>query len=270
MNKKTREYYQSLESAGVAKDIIEFAIQIQEENERQRRKKLRKFKKFKKYVSNHQSSDDDFVIKTRFGDDSKPVCPHCWAKGKGVSKKGKTSTGKQRFICQHCHKTFIATTNCAMHNSKRDFSVWRKFIYGLLNKNDLNDIAYDCKLSKLTAWRWRHKICTSFLNIINSEQKNLCASMYKMLTNYPAFKLEFANNQSKRKALKEEYYNIIFLCNNYHKSNKYFNNYAAWYFLVKDEKLSPKEKNRILKLVCSDPCYTKVRDIGNKPATPAP
>ena len=30
------------------------------------------------------------------------VCPHCESKGKGVTRNGKSETGRQRYLCKHC------------------------------------------------------------------------------------------------------------------------------------------------------------------------
>ena len=122
---------------------------------------------FLSYIATRmQPCDEKFIIDARFG--SGLVCPHCGASGKGVSKKGKTPGGKQRFICQHCRKTFVATTNSVMYNSKLDFSVWKQYLQSFLNGKLLYQAAEECGISKLTAWRWRHKICDS-LRVIMDE-----------------------------------------------------------------------------------------------------
>lgn len=217
--------------------------------------------------------NDEGIIEARFR--SKPVCPHCGAKGKGVSKKGKTSTGKQRFICQHCHKTFIATTNCAMHNSKKDFSVWEKYLRCFLEEKRLQEAAEECGISILTAWRWSHKICACLQNIL-AKKKN-----EKIIW---AFELEFLWFESCDRIYNSPGYDEVrsevdaeskklekYIKRFYGIKTKYLRNYAAWYYLTQYGHLSPRKQITLLhKLVCSDPCYTKVRDIGNKPATPAP
>ena len=213
--------------------------------------------------------NDEGIIEARFR--SKPVCPHCGAKGKGVSKKGKTSTGKQRFICQHCHKTFIASTNCAMHNSKRDFSVWEKYLHCFLEGKLMREAAEECGISELTAWRWRHKICASLQNIMAKKM----SEKFIMAFEYAALWHDFYISPKYEKYGSELYYErkIIekYTKRFYGIKSKYLHNYAAWYYLTQYGHLSPRKQITLLhKLVCSDPCYTKVRDIGNKPATPAP
>ena len=137
-----------------------------------------------------QPSDEKFIIETRFG--AGLVCPHCGASGKGVSKKGKTPGGKQRFICQHCHKTFVATTNSVMYNSKLSFEVWKEYLQSFLNAEKLDIAAEKCGVSVQTAWRWRHKICDSLQKIMNEVRMN---GIVEADETY--FKLSYAGNHSK-------------------------------------------------------------------------
>lgn len=113
-------------------------------------------------------TDERYIIETKFADGL--VCPHCAARGKGVSKCGKTRAGKQRFKCLHCGKTFTATTGSVMYNSKLSFSVWKQFLACFMDAKSLTDTADICGISTTTAFAWRHKLCDSLKAIMGSIQ----------------------------------------------------------------------------------------------------
>ncbi len=61
-------------------------------------KKREKFIEF--VTARSQVANLKAVAKAKFADDY--VCLHCHAKGKGVTRCGKTARGRQRYKCQHC------------------------------------------------------------------------------------------------------------------------------------------------------------------------
>ena len=113
-------------------------------------------------------AEDGYVEETRFADGIE--CPHCGAKGKGVTRNGKAPNGKPRFRCSHCGKTFSATTNRVTYHSKKTFSVWKKYIACFINGDTVKVAAAECGINPKTAWRWRIKICDS-LQIIMEQVK---------------------------------------------------------------------------------------------------
>jgi len=122
--------------------------------------------KFLSYISiNSTPADEKHIIDTKFADGL--VCPHCGASGKGVYKRGKAASGKQRFYCHHCNHSFSATTGSITYNSKLPFSVWKKYISCFMEGLSVRESAEQCQISVLTSWRLRHKICDSLNNIMN-------------------------------------------------------------------------------------------------------
>lgn len=104
------------------------------------------------------------LIEEKFADGFE--CPHCHAKGKGVSKAGKTARGKQRYKCQHCGKTFSATTGGVLFQSKKPISKWREFVSCFLHGFTVRKTAEVIGIHRNTAFLWRHKICDSLNNIL--------------------------------------------------------------------------------------------------------
>ncbi|MCR4943915.1 MAG: hypothetical protein K5986_05580 [Clostridium sp.] len=57
--------------------------------------------------------------------DSKLICPHCH--NKYIAKNGKNKN-VQRYLCKSCKKSFAQSTHTPIFSSKKDISLWMKFI----------------------------------------------------------------------------------------------------------------------------------------------
>lgn len=136
----------------IIKDFLKLSIKEREE--------------FIDFVSSHSAPIyERTLIETKFANGY--ICPHCKAQGKGVSKCGKTASGKQRFKCQHCGKTFSATTGGVLYYTKKPFQKWREFVSCFLHGFSVRKCAEVLDINKNTAFLWRHKICDSLNNILN-------------------------------------------------------------------------------------------------------
>lgn len=136
----------------IIKDFLKLSIKEREE--------------FIDFVSSHSAPMyERNLIETKFANGY--ICPHCKAQGKGVSKCGKTASGKQRFKCQHCGKTFSATTGGVLYNTKKPIQVWREYVSCFLHGFSVRKCAVMLDINKNTAFLWRHKICDSLNNILN-------------------------------------------------------------------------------------------------------
>ena len=85
-------------------------------------------------------------------------CPHC--SSKEISKnghKGKT----QRYICKHCKKSFVGTTNTILQSTKKSIDTWFKYLECLMNKFSLRKTSKICNINLHTAFNWRHKVLDS-------------------------------------------------------------------------------------------------------------
>jgi transposase-like protein len=97
-------------------------------------------------------------------------CPHCGESGLYV-RFGFTK-GKQRYRCNSCGKTFIATTNSVFAFSKKPLELWRKYMDCMAQGMSIRKAAATCSLNTQTAFIWRHKILDALSRTFeNSEQK---------------------------------------------------------------------------------------------------
>lgn len=84
------------------------------------------------------------------------VCPFC--SNHYIILKGKQS-GKQRFKCKSCGKTFIDKKSPPVWNkSKKSIDQWERFMIREMNNIPLRTSAKRLDISLSTAFAWRHKI----------------------------------------------------------------------------------------------------------------
>lgn len=81
-------------------------------------------------------------------------CPHCY--GKKTQKWGRFS-GRQRFRCRACGRTFSTFTNTALHHLKR-VELWRRFLWCHDGRLTVRASAAVLGVDKNTALRWRHRL----------------------------------------------------------------------------------------------------------------
>lgn len=95
------------------------------------------------------------------------ICPHC--KSNKVVKRGIVAK-HQRFYCPHCKKYFTIYANTILNYTKKDISVWKRYIKMMFEPKPktIKEIAEKLNISDRTAFRWRHKILsvleTKFMN----------------------------------------------------------------------------------------------------------
>ena len=90
--------------------------------------------------------------------DGAPVteCPYCGAKR--FVKNGHGRSGDNRYLCRDCGRTFSVFTNAFTHNSRRNGSVWKRYVECMLKGYSLRMCAERCGITLRTALAWRHKI----------------------------------------------------------------------------------------------------------------
>lgn len=121
--------------------------------------------RFIDYVTEHSLIiDTEAIADVKFANGY--TCPHCHAKGKGVTRYGRTKKGKPRYMCKHCGRSFSATTGSVMYNSKLSVEKWREFTTYFLHGFTVRKTADLIGVSPNTAFLWRHKICDSLNEIL--------------------------------------------------------------------------------------------------------
>ena len=115
-----------------------------------------------------RSSDSEsvqaFLTEKRFKSSKPTVCPFCG--GTHIIKNG-LKDGRQRYLCKGCKKTFGNTHNTILKSSKKDLSVWKKYIHCMIEKYPLRKCAKECGISLSNAFIWRHKILDALQNMMD-------------------------------------------------------------------------------------------------------
>jgi transposase-like protein len=109
---------------------------------------------------NQPNNPSESVVNIRFKDGL--FCPHCG--DTVITKRGKTATGKQRYLCKACNHTFTDTTNTTLQYTKKHLHVWLKYIECMANQYSVRKSARICGISIPTSFNWRHKILDSLRN----------------------------------------------------------------------------------------------------------
>jgi transposase-like protein len=83
------------------------------------------------------------------------ACPHCRA-AKGIQRWG-TFSGRQRYRCTPCGRTFSDLTGTLLARSKRP-AAWMAFIHEFHEARPLRETAHRIGVHRDTVFRWRHAI----------------------------------------------------------------------------------------------------------------
>ena len=95
--------------------------------------------------------------------DHRKICPHC---GHPAKANGTTRSGRQRFYCGNCRKSFSETTGTILQHTLKPQSTWEKFVGCMMECRTLRDSASVCGISVVTAFRWCHKVLDSMQSIM--------------------------------------------------------------------------------------------------------
>lgn len=115
------------------------------------------------------SSDmNDFLTKERFANGR--VCPICGSTH--VVRNGRRADGTQKYICRDCKKHFVVSSDSIVSGTRKDLSVWEKYISCMMQGLSIRKTAEACHISKNTAFYWRHKILDALQNMAESVTLN--------------------------------------------------------------------------------------------------
>ena len=84
------------------------------------------------------------------------TCPHCH--GHSIKRNGKIS-GRQRYLCKLCKKSFMSTYNTPFYRLRTP-QKWFGYLQCMINSFTVRHSADETDISKNTAFLWRHR----FLN----------------------------------------------------------------------------------------------------------
>ena len=85
------------------------------------------------------------------------VCPHC--KSHNKTRWGIRSN-LQRYKCKECNKTYNSLTKTPLARLRKK-DLWLKYSKCLRDELTVRKSAYECKVHKTTAFRWRHRFVSN-------------------------------------------------------------------------------------------------------------
>lgn len=83
-------------------------------------------------------------------------CPHCGSPY--VTKRGHDATGKQRFACKTCRRSFTAATGSVLSSTNIPLDTWLAFVKCCVDKQTLRDSAKQCNISLKTAFYMKRRL----------------------------------------------------------------------------------------------------------------
>ena len=83
-------------------------------------------------------------------------CPRCGCAS--VARRGRTSSGAQRWSCRGCGRTFTAATGGVLALSKLGPDVWSSYVEGTVAGESLRALAARCGVRLKTSWFMRMRV----------------------------------------------------------------------------------------------------------------
>lgn len=105
-------------------------------------------------------------VKEEIQSDGKQPCVHCGSIN--TKKHGKVS-GRQRFLCKDCGKTFNSSTGAITSGSRLSVGQWKELLRGVVDNLPISKIAQNVGIAESSAWINKQKICCALM-ILYGEQ----------------------------------------------------------------------------------------------------
>ena len=102
----------------------------------------------------HEQNSNSNLIEAKFSNGL--FCPKCGCT-QNITKFG-FKNNHQRFRCKNCGRIFNELTNSPLMGTKKDTSIWKKYLECMLNHYTIRKSAKICNITTTTAFVWRHKI----------------------------------------------------------------------------------------------------------------
>lgn len=155
------------------------------------------------------------------------VCPHC-----GNTQRiryGKTAAGEQRYRCRACGRTYLASGSTPWGRSRKDQAVWKRYAECLLRGSTLRNSAKECGISVPTAFQWRHII----LGILADWEERFSRTTAGMRRRVGAYSQRIREFLGEMRGVSE----------------RYLQNYLAWYDILRQTDLGGEQRRSLLSLV---------------------
>lgn len=231
------------------------------------------------------STTQVFLSSKKFKEGKPEVCPFC---GKSHIIKNGKKDGIQHYLCKDCGKTFGNTHNTILKSSKKDLSVWKKYIHCMIEKYPLLRCAKECgidlnglfisRISNLSEPKW-----TDIEKVLGGRVEKDSVFVTDSFRGYQRLSYEMNLNHIRisRNKHKNGVFNIQLLNNYYAQlkgminirfkgvATKYLNNYLVYHNLVNFSKGSMEHKEEVMRdFVLITDCISKSHDVSKRQAIP--
>ncbi len=98
-------------------------------------------------------------------------CPRCGSVR--VAKRGHDATGKQRYSCSACQRSFTAATGSVFNSTNVPLDTWLSFARCCVDKRTLRDSAAQCSVSLKTAFYMRKRLNSAVGKYAAQVKRNL-------------------------------------------------------------------------------------------------
>lgn len=143
-----------------------------------------------------------------FKDKEIKVCPHC--NSTNFIKNGKFKS-IQRYKCKNknCSKTFSTKTNSPFSYSKKDITLWMKYLVLMNSGFSLRDCSSILSINLATSFYWRHKILVAAASNNNFKTLKNYVEVNKIMLNE-----NFKGNRDAKYLSKEKIFVVCAIDNN--------------------------------------------------------
>jgi transposase-like protein len=103
------------------------------------------------------------ILKTEAMDESNRfkngvICPHCQSLKVKKCSLSPTRIKRQRYKCKNCKKCFSFFGGTILNRTRKDLQMWKDYIDYMFDGYSIKEIAELLEITRVTAFRWRHKI----------------------------------------------------------------------------------------------------------------
>ncbi len=107
-------------------------------------------------------------IKEEIPSNGKQPCVHCGSIN--TKKHGKVS-GRQRFLCKDCRKTFNSSTGAITSGSRLSVGQWKELLRGVVDNLSISKIAQNVGITKSSAWINKQKVCYALMVLYGEQDR---------------------------------------------------------------------------------------------------
>ena len=86
-------------------------------------------------------------------------------------KKHGIRSGRQRYVCKDCGKTFSQSTDTMTFRSRMEERQWKELLRGIIENHSMKNIAKEVGINAPNVWKNKLKICNALLSLYGEQDK---------------------------------------------------------------------------------------------------